>query len=135
MTTKDLMPLIREAMLLGNHDLCKSTGHAWESEGGRGCPNCPLDNASQPVYKCARCGIYDYGEKGGPGDADCITYCELRAGKTRADVARERAAEEAEEAAERERVFAACEHRWSGYVCQDCGAVAPFGLTVPEEDA
>lgn len=132
--SESLKNLVREAMLLGNHSLCTSTGHAWESEGGRGCLDCPRDGmASQAVYKCARCGIYDYGDKGGPGDSDCID-CERKEGKTRADVRREREAREAEEAAERQRVFAACQHRWLNYSCQDCGVAAPFGLAIPGDE-
>ena len=75
---RSLAELIAEASLLAGEDLC-AAGHAWESEGGRHCPNdWPVD-CSQAVYRCARCGAYDYGERGGPGHRDCATLCRFTA--------------------------------------------------------
>ena len=78
---KDLGALIREAVALGGGDLCAS-GHDWQSEGGRPCPNADTDehciSASQPVFRCARCGEWDYGEPGGPGAAACARPCSTR---------------------------------------------------------
>lgn len=65
----DLDHLIAEARGLALDHPC-TRGHLWESEGGRHCPR-DLDGCSQAVYRCARCGVYDYGEPGGPGHADC----------------------------------------------------------------
>ena len=64
----DLVELIAEATALGGTDLC-AAGHAWQTEGGRLCAyDC---GASQPVYRCSRCGQYDYGDAGGPARAEC----------------------------------------------------------------
>jgi hypothetical protein len=69
--TAILTDLIREAAHIAAPDDCRAHGHAWESDGGRSCPReYPVD-CSQAVYRCSRCGGYDYGEKGGPGHADC----------------------------------------------------------------
>lgn len=62
-----LAHLIAEAVALAGGDLCTS-GHDWQSQGGRHCDRCGL---SQPVYQCARCGEWDYGEKGGPAWTEC----------------------------------------------------------------
>jgi hypothetical protein len=44
--------------------------HDWQPDGGRQCPR--GDTAcSQTVYRCARCGAWDYGEAGGPSHAEC----------------------------------------------------------------
>jgi hypothetical protein len=67
----ELQSLVAEAIVLGGGDLC-AADHAWQSEGGRGCPNLDFDiGCGQAVYRCARCGVHDYGEPGGPGAADC----------------------------------------------------------------
>lgn len=71
----NLQHLIAEAVALGGADLC-AAGHDWQSEGGRSCPRGGT-TASQAVYRCARCGVYDYGEPGGPGAADCAKPCTL----------------------------------------------------------
>jgi hypothetical protein len=55
-----------------------SQGHDWQTDGGRACPHVGTDEdcgRSQAVYRCARCGEWDYGYPGGPGHADCVTYC------------------------------------------------------------
>lgn len=66
--------LIAHAAALGGTNLCID-GHAWESDGGRGCPFREEDEkdcgGSQPVFVCSRCGVFDYGEKGGPGAEAC----------------------------------------------------------------
>ncbi len=62
--------------------LCDQEGHNWIDEGGRGCPyDSNVINCSQPVYKCGRCGTYDYGEEGGPGWLICKT-CDKHPGTT-----------------------------------------------------
>lgn len=66
----DLNGLVAEAVALGGGDLC-AAGHNWVSEGGRTCPKGDHNHASQAVYRCARCGVHDYGDKGGPGWEDC----------------------------------------------------------------
>lgn len=63
-----LKHLVAEAAALGGGNLC-AIGHKWESQGGRMCPH--GKNCSQTVYQCSRCGVYDYGEPGGPGDKEC----------------------------------------------------------------
>lgn len=50
---------------------CTRGLHVWKSVGGRGCPRNEYANCSQTVYRCA-CGVYDYGEPGGPGHRDCF---------------------------------------------------------------
>ncbi len=69
----ELMHLAAKAVAMGGGDLC-ADGHDWQSEGGRSCPvgEC---GCSQAVYRCARCGAYDYGKRGGPGAADCAATC------------------------------------------------------------
>ncbi len=68
-----LRHLTAEAAALAGGNLCAS-GHDWEPEGGRPCPR-GNERVSQTVYRCARCGEYDYGEPGGPGAADCARPC------------------------------------------------------------
>jgi len=67
-----LQHLIAEAVSLGGGNLCAS-GHDWKPEGGRPCQK--SDECSQTVYRCRRCGEYDYGYAGGPAHADCQLYC------------------------------------------------------------
>lgn len=62
-----LAHLVAEAVALGGGNLCAS-GHDWGTDGGRPC-EC---GGSQVVYRCKRCGDYDYGDKGGPAYADCL---------------------------------------------------------------
>lgn len=59
---------------------CEDGSHHWISEGGRGCPEDASDTCGQAVYRCTICGVYDYGEAGGPGAHDCATArsCEAR---------------------------------------------------------
>lgn len=53
---------------------CSEGRHQWQSEGGRGCPHDDGDNdhCGQAVYVCSTCGETDYGQRGGPGHADCV---------------------------------------------------------------
>lgn len=67
MSDLTLTQLVNQARI---DDTC-SQGHDWQSDAGRQCPRAEDCGASQAVYKCARCGEYDYGEPGGPGHADC----------------------------------------------------------------
>jgi hypothetical protein len=69
--TAALQHLIAEARGLANDHPCTTTGHLWQSDGGRECPRSCF-RASQAVYRCARCGEFDYGEPGGPGYRDCF---------------------------------------------------------------
>ena len=75
--------LIAEAAALGGGDLCAS-GHDWQSDGGRRCPR-GSEHASQAVYRCRRCGVYDYGEPGGPGASDCEQPCTLSCAMAESD--------------------------------------------------
>jgi hypothetical protein len=70
--TPPLLLLVAQARM----DHPCSQGHDWQTDGGRRCEakGEPCEQ-SQPVYRCTRCGDWDYGEPGGPGHADCITYC------------------------------------------------------------
>jgi hypothetical protein len=78
--------LIAEAAALGGGDLCAS-GHDWKPEGGRycfhsdkayRCYSAPFYAfATQTVFRCTRCGAYDYGDNGGPGHAECVERCGL----------------------------------------------------------
>lgn len=65
-----LTALIAKAVVLAGGDLC-AEGHDWVTEGGRSCPEDLRSDCGQAVYRCARCGEYDYGHKGGPGWTDC----------------------------------------------------------------
>lgn len=72
--------------------------HQWKSDGGRGCPKhnthedmvvgsrmvyTTLGWHREPVYcdqvvfRCAKCGEYDYGDPGGLGYDQCQNYCPL----------------------------------------------------------
>ncbi len=55
---------------------CYFMGHVWGSVGGRECPE-DVPHCSQPVFRCRCCGVFDYGEKGGPGHAACVDCIEL----------------------------------------------------------
>lgn len=61
-------------------DAC-SQGHDWQSDGGRRCTGWEHSVerciGTQTVYRCARCGEWDYGYKGGPGHAECVKHCLL----------------------------------------------------------
>lgn len=71
----ELQHLIAEAQALAGEDIC-AAGHAWESEAGRRCPRFEDQiNCSQTVYRCARCGSYDYGDIGGPAHRECFDEC------------------------------------------------------------
>ena len=68
-----LRHLIAEAAALAGGNLC-AAGYDWSAVGGRPCPR-GMPMASQPVYQCDRCGVYDYGEPGGPAHAECAGPC------------------------------------------------------------
>ena len=73
-----LQQLVGQARALANDHPCKAHGHAWQSIGGRVCPHpdeVGSGRCSQTVYECERCGLVDYGERGGPGAADCVASC------------------------------------------------------------
>jgi len=61
-----------------NCQTCGKHCHDWVEEGGRPCPRGLSNDCSQPVYRCSRCGGYDYGEEGGPGDEHCRPHCSER---------------------------------------------------------
>lgn len=75
-----LQALIHEASFELGSDPCKVGKHQWSSngEGGRGCPHDLTGLCGQAVYRCTACGQYDYGERGGPGHADCESHCPHR---------------------------------------------------------
>lgn len=69
--TPDLGRLIAEATVLaGGQHQCAVLGHLWSVEGGRACPRGCTE--TQPVYQCASCGAWDYGNPGGPGHHHCF---------------------------------------------------------------
>ena len=78
----NLHALIGQARALAGDisaDLCVAIGHDWQTDGGRSCPFYDTEKycgGSQPVYKCARCGDYDYGDPSGPAFADCQRWAE-----------------------------------------------------------
>jgi len=54
---------------------CDDGDHHWRQEGGRACPM-GADGCSQAVYRCAICGVFDYGtDDDGPGVTDCRSAC------------------------------------------------------------
>lgn len=61
--------LVAEARGLANDHPC-AREHVWVTGGGRACPYGET-HCSQTVYRCARCGDYDYGEPGGPAWEEC----------------------------------------------------------------
>jgi len=77
-----LKQAIAEATALAGGNLC-AAGHDWISDGGRSCPKDgigknavgPYGGCSQTVYRCSRCGDYDYGDKGGPAYDECLNGC------------------------------------------------------------
>lgn len=74
MSLSDLVHLVAEARSLANDDPCV-VKHIWESDGGRACPRFDQHQCSQTVYRCARCGEYDYGQAGGPAHDECHNGC------------------------------------------------------------
>lgn len=78
MTTTTLQALIFQASTELGSDACQAGKHTWASEGGRPCPHDLTDNCGQAFYRCSICGAHDYGEAGGPGDADCARTCQHR---------------------------------------------------------
>ena len=73
MSTRGLNLLIAEATALAGGNFCAS-GHHWVEAGGRSCPT-GCDACSQTVFRCDRCGVFDYGAEGGPGRQDCQAAC------------------------------------------------------------
>jgi hypothetical protein len=76
-----LTHLITQARSLANDDPCITTGHVWETEGGRTCPKGwsyagDGECCSQTVYVCRACGEYDYGDRGGLAYAECFEVCQ-----------------------------------------------------------
>jgi hypothetical protein len=60
--------------LAGTNDMVSHNARLWQMEGGRACP-LGWDGCSQPVYVDLKTGDYDYGQRGGPGRADCERNC------------------------------------------------------------
>jgi len=53
--------------------LCRAIGHVWKLEGGKQCPHeMKGDVCSMSVYRCERCGEYDYGYEGGLAHEECL---------------------------------------------------------------
>ena len=81
MTLESLKALVEEASFLNIGDPCQD-GCDWKMEGGRRCPKGFTEFCSQAVYRCRRCGQYDYGDDPkGPGYQDCENYCEYANGQ------------------------------------------------------
>lgn len=73
--TQALQHLIAEARAIAsNDDAVLFKGRYWVTDGGRACP-LQWDDCGQPVFKDRSSDIYDYGEKGGPGDHECKHHC------------------------------------------------------------
>jgi len=71
-----LEQLVESAKLVPPHKC------VWVDAGAaRGCDNPDASHCqgSQPVYICAICGDFDYGNEPGPGRDDCVAYCGLPA--------------------------------------------------------
>ena len=69
-----LQHLIAHAAALGGADMC-ADGHDWQDDGGRACPT-GNDQCGQPVFRCSRCGVHDYGDDPeGPGMIECRSCC------------------------------------------------------------
>lgn len=66
--------LITGAVQLAGETLVSHGARLWESVGGRACP-LEWGGCSQPVYVDLKTGEHDYGERGGPGHADCVRNC------------------------------------------------------------
>lgn len=66
--------LVEQAKELGGNSLCSVDGHDWQTDGGRCCPK-GHEDCSQPVYVCGRCGLSDYGDRGGPAYHECFNRC------------------------------------------------------------
>lgn len=60
--------------LAGADNLASHNARLWQMEGGRACP-LGWGDCSQPVYVDLKTSAYDYGERGGPGHADCARNC------------------------------------------------------------
>ena len=65
--------LITEARAIAGDHPCLTSGHTWETQGGRACSIC--ENGSQVVFRCMRCGDYDYGGLGSMGYESCRVDC------------------------------------------------------------
>ncbi|MDO9252587.1 MAG: hypothetical protein Q7U48_13690 [Hydrogenophaga sp.] len=76
--TDVLLSLIRKASTELGSTACQAGKHQWAFDGGRPCPHDIDDNCSQAVYQCRVCGTHDYGDPGGPGEADCEHHCKNR---------------------------------------------------------
>lgn len=54
--------------------ICRTLGHRWKLDGGVTClygePDC-----GQPMFRCARCGQYDYSGPGSLGRDWCYRNC------------------------------------------------------------
>lgn len=73
--TFSLQALIKQASTELGSEACREGRHQWVSEGSRGCPHGEGygdEFCGQAVYVCSTCGVYDYGERGGPGHSDCV---------------------------------------------------------------
>ena len=60
--------------LAGTDDMVSHNARLWQMEGGRACP-LGWGGCSQSVYVDLKTGEYDYGQRGGPGHADCERNC------------------------------------------------------------
>lgn len=73
--SRPLMELVFEAVRLGGGNLCAS-GHEWKEVGGKVCRHSHLmGDCSESVFKCERCGEYDYGTVEPPDREECEQFC------------------------------------------------------------
>jgi len=69
-----LTHLITEARALAGDNPCYIE-HDWRQEWQRPCPT-GNQECGQPVYRCARCGVYDYGDSAdSEGATECRSVC------------------------------------------------------------
>jgi len=57
---------------------CSTFDHKWISCGGRTCPKgreVHRGECTQIVFRCPRCGDWDYGDKNGPAWQQCTFHC------------------------------------------------------------
>ena len=60
--------------LAGADNQISHNARLWQMEGGRAGPR-GWGDCSQPVYVDLKTGEHDYGQRGGPGRADCERNC------------------------------------------------------------
>lgn len=110
----NLQQLVAKAINLAGGNTC-AAGHDWQSDGGRACPR-GGSRCSQAVYRCARCGIEDYGDPGGPGHEDC-SHERLCSGEDEPVIACEHCGRVCESNDDRDAARAGWRNTWDGWEC------------------